>query len=123
MGTVKLTIEIADPQVRQFEELDVIAGTHSTYTAVPKTMLDRLGISVRRTLPSETAEGRIIPADIGIAMIRLEGIEFPTQVIFAEPNEPSILGAVTLEEAALTLDPLTGRLIPKPLLRISRRTQ
>ena len=122
MGTVNLTIEIADPQGLQFEELDVIAGTRSTYTPVPTATLERLGVPVERTLPSETADGRMVPVDVGTTIIKLQGLEFHTQVIFAEPGEPSLLGTVTLEEAALALDPVAERLIPKTLLRISRRT-
>ena len=120
MATTRITIEIGDPQGRRFEELDVIAGTRSTYTTVPRAMLDRLGVPVERTLPSETADGRMVPVDVGTTIIRLEGIEIHTPVIFAEPGEPSLLGTLTLEEAALTLDPVAGRLIPKTLLRISR---
>ena len=120
MATTRITIEIGDPQGRRFEELDVIAGTRSTYTTVPRAMLDRLGVPVQRTLPSETADGRMVPVDVGTTIIRLEGIEIHTPVIFAEPDEPSLLGTLTLEEAALTLDPVAGRLIPKTLLRISR---
>ena len=111
LGTVKLTIQVGDPQGLQFEELDVIAGTRSTYTAVPRATLERLGVPVVRTLPSETADGRIIPVDVGQTIIRLQGLEFHTQVIFAEPGEPSLLGTVTLEEAALTLDPVAERLM------------
>ena len=121
MGTVKFTIQIGDPQGLQFEELDVTVGTRSAYTAVPRVMLHRLGVPVHRTLQSETADGRIIPVDVGRTIIRLQGLEFHTQVIFAEPDEPTLLGNVTLEEAALTLDPVALRLIPKSLLRISRR--
>ena len=58
-----------------------------------------------------TADGRIIPVDVGQTIIRLQGLEFHTQVIFAEPGEPSLLGTVTLEEAVLALDPVTKRLI------------
>ena len=122
MGTVKLTIQVGDRQGLHFEELDVIAGTRSTYTAVPRATLERLGVPVERTPPSETADGRIVPVDVGQTIIRLQGLEFHTQVIFAEPGEPSLLGTVTLEEAVLALDPVTKRLIPKTLLRISRRT-
>ena len=122
MATTRITIEIGDPQGRRFEELDVIAGTRSTYTTVPRAMLDRLGVPVQRTLPSEAADGRMVPVDVGTIIIRLQGLEFHTQVIFAEPGEPSLLGTPTLEEAALALDPVTKRLIPKTLLRISRRT-
>ena len=106
----------------QFEELDATVGTRSIYTTVPRAMLDRLGVPIQRSLPSETADGRMIPADVGTTVIRLEGIEVHTTVIFGEANEPSLLGTLTLEQAALALDPAAGRLIPKTLLRISRRT-
>ena len=106
MGTVKVTIGVGDPQGRQFEELDVTVDTGSTYTAVPRAMLQRLGIPVERSLPSETADGRIVPVDVGEATIRLQGLQFHTPVIFAEENEPSLLGVVSLEQAALAVDPL-----------------
>ena len=117
MGTVKVTIAVGDPQGRLFEDLEVTVDTGSTFTAVPRELLQRLGVPVERSLPSETADGRIVPVDVGITTIRLEGLEFPTPVIFAEQGEPSLLGVVSLEEAALAVDPLAGRLIPTNLLR------
>ena len=39
-------------------------------------------------------------------------------VIFAEEGETSLLGMVSLQEAALAADPLAGRLIPANLLRL-----
>ena len=117
MGTVKVTIGVGDPLGRLFEELEVTVDTGSTYTAMPRAMLQRLGVPVWRSLPSETADGRIVPVDIGETTIRLEGVEFHTPVIFAEANEPSLLGVVSLEEAALAVDPLQERLVPTRLLR------
>ena len=96
MGTLKVTIVVGDSQGRQFEELDVTVDTASTYTAVPRAMLQRLGIPVERSLPSETADGRIVPVDVGEATIGLEGLQFHTPVIFAEENEPSLLGGSLL---------------------------
>ena len=55
--------------------------------------------------------------DIGQTIVRFEGLEFYTLVIFAAENEPSLLGVVTLEEAGLAVDPVNGRLIPTHLLR------
>ena len=118
MGTVKVAIGVGDPHGRQFEDVEVVVDTRSTYTTVPREMLQRLGVPVKRSLPSETAEGRILPVDVGEASIRLEGLEFHTPVIFAEPGEPSLLGVVSLEQAALAVDPLAGRLIPANLLRL-----
>ena len=45
-------------------------------------------------------------------------MQFHTPVIFAEENEPSLLDVVSLEQAALDVDPLVGRLIPTNLLRL-----
>lgn len=118
MGTVTVSIGVGDPDGHRFEELEVVVDTGSTYTAVPREMLQRLDVPVERSLPSETADGRIVPVDVGRTIIRLEGLEFPTPVIFAEVNEPSLLGVVSLEEAALAVDPLAGRLIPTNLLRL-----
>ena len=118
MGTVTVTIAVGDPQGLQFEELDVTVDTGSTYTAVPRAMLQRLGVPVERSLPSETADGRIVPVDVGEATIRLQGLQFHTPVIFAEENEPSLLSVVSLEQAALAVEPLAGRLIPTNLLRL-----
>ena len=92
MGTVKVTIGVGDPQGRQFEDVEVVVDTGSTYTAVPRELLQRLGVPVERSLPSETADGRILPVDVGETTIRLEGLQFHTPVIFAEAGEPSLLG-------------------------------
>ena len=117
MGMVKVTIEVGDPQGQMFDDLEVTVDIGSTYTAVPRELLQRLGVPVERSLPSETADGRIVPVDVGRTTIRLEGLEFSTPVIFAEEDEPSLLGVVSLGEAALAVDPLAGRLIPVNLLR------
>ena len=117
MGTVTVTIQVGDHYGSRFEELDIIVDTGSTYTAVPRATLERLGVLVQRSLPSETADGRMIPVDVGETTIRLEGLQFHTPVIFAEANEPSLLGVVTLEQAALAVDPVAGRLVPTHLLR------
>ena len=118
MGTVKVTIAVGDPQGQMFEDLEVTVDTGSTYTAVPRELLRRLGVPVERSLPPETADGRVVPVDVGRTTIRLEGLEFPTPVIFAEEGELSLLGVVALEEAVLAVDPLAGRLIPANLLRL-----
>lgn len=117
MGTVTVTIEVGDPQGREFEEIEVVVDTGSTYTAVPRSMLQRLGVPVERSMPSVTADGRILPVDVAQTPIRLEGLTFHTPVIFAEENEPSLLGVVSLEQAALAVDPVSGQLIPTKLLR------
>ena len=117
MGTVTVTIQVGDRQGDRFEDLDIIVDTGSTYTAIPRATLERLGVPIQRSMPSKTADGWIVPVDVGETMVRLEGLQFHTPVIFAEDHEPTLLGVVTLEEAGLAVDPVEGRLIPTHLLR------
>ena len=53
-------------------------------TATPRELLQRLGVPVERSLPAETADGRIVPVDVGATTIRMEQLQFSTEVIFAK---------------------------------------
>ena len=116
MGKLVATIGVGDQQGRQFEDLEVTADTGSTFTTVPRALLQRLGVPVRRSARSQLADGSTVLVDIGWTVVRLEDQIFArlswTQVIFAEENEPSLLGVVTLEDALLAVDPVGQRLAP-----------
>ena len=80
MGAVKLTIAARGPQGRRFEDMEVVVDTGSTFTAEPRELLRKPGVQVEGSLPSETADGRIVTVDVGTTVIRLEGLEFSTFV-------------------------------------------
>ena len=79
-----------------FEDIEVTVDTGSTFTAVPRELLQRLGVpvlsSARCSARSELAHGSSAPVDIGRTVIRLEGQEFPTLVIFAEEERAQSAG-------------------------------
>ena len=102
MGKLVVTIGVGDQQGRQFEDLEVTVDTGSTFTAVPRALLQRLGVPVRRSARSRLADGSSVPVDIGWTVVRLEDQTFATQVIFAEENQPSLLA----------VDPVGQRLVP-----------
>ena len=112
MGKLVVTIGVGDQQGTQFEDLEVTVDTGSTFTAVPRALLQRLGVPVRRSARSRLADGSSVPVDIGWTVVSLEDQIFATQVIFAEENQPSLLGVVTLEDALLAVDPVGQRLVP-----------
>ena len=117
MGTVTVTIEVGDPQGRNFREIELEVDTGSTYTALPREMLESLGVPVNWTMPARLADGSEQPVEVGWTQIRVAGKQLPTPVIFAEEGEPSLLGVVTLEEAALGVDPLNNELMPVVIKR------
>jgi predicted aspartyl protease len=120
MTTFQVPIQIGDTAGRRFEEVEAIVDTGSTFTAAPRELLERLGIRPTRRHRFRIASGEVVESDVGDAMVRLLGIQGPTPVIFNEPGEPVLLGAVTLEQFLLGVDPVAQRLIPVEGLRVSR---
>ena len=118
METVVVTIGVGDPQGQRFEDLEVVVDTGATFSTAPRTLLERLGVPVERSVQSELTDGSVAPVDVGRTIIRLEGKEFPTPVIFGEPEEPGLLGVIALQDALLAVDPAGGRLSSVNLLRI-----
>ena len=119
MTTFNVRLEIGNPTGTQFEAVEAVVDTGSTFTAAPPELLERLGIRPSRRQRFRIANGQVIENDVGEARVRLQGLEGITPVIFNEPGEPVLLGAVTLEELRLGVDPVTQRLIPVEGLRVS----
>ena len=119
MGETYVTIEVGDTRGERFETVEVLIDTGSTYTAIPGDLLRRLGVPVAEIAQSELADGSMAPIEVGDTIIRLEGRQFPTPVIFGGDGEPSLLGVMALERARLTVDPVNGRLIPVNVLRLA----
>ncbi len=120
MTTFNVHLQIRDLAATRFEEVEAIVDTGSTFTAVPRDLLERLGIRPARRQPFRLANGEVVQSEVGEAWVRLEGIEGTTPVIFNEPGEPTLLGAVTLEAFLLGVDPIRRRLVPVEGLRVSR---
>ena len=112
MGTVTATAEVGDPPGPNFQEVELEVDTGSTYTALPREMLQALGVPVNRSVQSRLAAGTRQTVETGQTTIRLAGNQFITTVIFAGQGEPSLLGVITLEDALLAVDPVNNRLIP-----------
>ena len=113
MGIVGATIQIAhQEEPRSFVPVQVRVSTRSTYTAVPRKVLDRLGVPVTRVGEETLGDGTVRAVDLGDASVIVAGKEFTTTVRFAEEGEPSVLGVMALEQARVGVDPVNGRLIP-----------
>ena len=118
MGKLIVTIGVGNQQGTRFEDIEVTVDTGATFTAVPRTLLQDLEVPVARSARSRLADGSTAPVDICWTMIRLDGRMFPAQVTFAEENQPSLLGVVTLEEALLAVDPVGQQLVPVEAVRL-----
>jgi predicted aspartyl protease len=96
----------------QFEPVEVMVDTGSTFTTVPADLLRRLGVNPQRTMQVRLADGSVINDQVCDTVIRLEGQTFFTPISFGREGEPNLLGVVALETALLAVDPVEQRLVP-----------
>ena len=112
MGAVFITIEVGDVQRERFEQVEVMVDTGATYSQVPASLLQRLGIRAQWEAQATLADGSTTTDPVGEATFRFEGKTFFTPVTFGREGEPNLLGVVALETAMLAVDPVEQRLIP-----------
>ena len=122
MGTFTYPLEVISTDGSRSQVVDATVDTGSTYTCRPADVLLELGIVPYRRIRSELADGSIVEDPVGEVVVRVEGVEITTIVIFADEGAPALLGAYTLEGALLVVDPVRQRLAPTHALCINRFT-
>lgn len=113
MGTfrVEVTLKNVYESARR-QTLALLVDTEATYTTLPRDVAESLGctpIGTRRVL---LANGREEEWPIGLVLMTLENQELPTICLIGPNGGHALLGAVTLEEFALSVDPVARRLVP-----------
>ncbi len=120
MGIFHATIEIGDPAGQRFESVDALVDTGASYTSVPASLLERLGVKREDRMAFVLADGSQHEKEIGQTWVRVDGKRVITIVIFGEDEAPALLGAYTLEGVRLAVDPVNKRLIPTPAYLVSQ---
>jgi len=114
MGTFSQTIEIAASRDGPFESVEALVDTGASYTWIPSSILSRLGLAPLFRRQFTLADGTTIERDVTQIVIRLNGQPLFTICIFGDDGSMPLLGAVTLEEFGLSVDPVNKRLVPVP---------
>ena len=120
MGETSVTIEVGDPSGQRFASVPVMVDTGATFTSLPGPLLRGLGVAVTRSVPTQLADGSVSMDEVGETVIRLEGVQFTTPVVFARDGEPNLLGVVALETALLVVDPVGRRLVSRDALKYGK---
>lgn len=94
--------------------ISALVDTGATYTTLPKSLLERLGVMPHARDKFVLADGRQVERDIGHRWVRVDGRAELTLAVFGDSETPSLLGAYTSEELRLAADPVGRRLIPVP---------
>jgi len=112
MGTFFHPITITGPS-GESETLDALVDTGSSFTTVPRPVLERLGVQPFTRARLRLATGQVIVADLGEVTAELDGLDPRTIIcVFGEADSAALLGAQALENFMLGVDPDQRRLVP-----------
>lgn len=112
MGTFFVSIQVADRFDERYANIDALVDTGSSYSSLPESLLDELGIEREETRRFELADNRIVEYNLGETRIRIQDREKTVPVMFAPNDTMPLVGATTLEILGLGIDPLSESLVP-----------
>jgi aspartyl protease family protein len=116
MSTFQQQIEVGTIDGSRSKELKAWVDTGAAYTWIPRVVLQELGIAPAFRRRFRLANGEEIERDCAQATVAVDGSRLITVCVFGDEGSEPLLGAVTLEEMGLGVDPLNQRLVPVTLL-------
>ena len=118
MGTFYHEMQALSANGDRSETVDALVDTGASYSQVPGSVLQRLGIIPTDTVEAVLADGRVVEDLAAEIRVRIEGRETTTWVTFGPENVASLMGAHALEGVRMAVDPLHGVLVPTRILRM-----
>jgi len=113
MGTFRVSVTVSNfTEPGRRATLPLLVDTGATYTVLPRDVIDALGARIVGTRRVRLASGHDEEWPVATVLLTLEGQELPTIALVGPPAGLALLGAVTLEEFALGVDPHGRRLVP-----------
>jgi predicted aspartyl protease len=110
-------MQVANPaRPDKTEELEFLIDSGAIYSVVPTPILRRLKIRPLATEDFSLANGSHIQRRKGVAVFKYGDKVGGADVIFGEPGDAQLVGALTLEALGLVLDPLKRELKPLPMI-------
>ena len=106
--------ELVDDEVRRVEVVDALVDTGATILAMPKRLIQQLGLRLVRTRPARTAAGSIMVQIFGTVRLTIQGRECPTDVSEVADDGPVLIGQIPLELLDFVVDPRNQRLVGNP---------
>ena len=112
IGTFTVQLQVGNLAGQQFIDVEALVDTGSTYTLLPKDVLDRLEIEQEGQRSFELGDDRLVEYPTGYARMRMNEYQTIVLVVFGPEGVAPLLGATALEHLSLAVDPIHQRLVP-----------
>ena len=112
MTVFQYPLEVGDTAGQRFERIEAVVDTAASYTQVKGSLLRSLGHEPTDHEEFELANGSTLELGIAWVPLRIDGKIRFSYCIFGDDDAGNLLGASTLENFALGVDPRNHTLIP-----------
>ena len=112
MGVFTWPLWVSSLDGQLSRDVDAMVDTGASYTVLPTSLLQELGVEPAHEANFEIADGRIVTMPIGRVWATIDGASEITLAVFGDDDAPALLGAYTLEGLRLAVDPINRKLAP-----------
>lgn len=113
MSTFTYPVLVANPSgSAPPTEAKLLVDTGAMFTCLPSPQLETLGLTPQWRVPIALADGRRDEWAATEILMTVDGRTLHTTCLFGPPGSLPLLGAVSLEQFALAVDPRTRTLVP-----------
>jgi len=93
-----------------------LVDTGAGYTVLPYLIAKKIKVKPVKKQIFSLADGSTVTRDIGYAMVEIKDNIAPSPVVIGKKGDSALLGAVTLENMGLMVDPFRRELKPMKLM-------
>jgi len=108
MGETYTTLKIYGP--RGVEEVEALVDTGTTFTKIPLSLGERLGLKVRRKVEVRLSDERVVERGLCYAEVEVDGVRDLIPVALSGEGEAPLVGYTTLEILGFKINPVTASL-------------
>ena len=110
MGVFYQTVKIGNPAGGDMVEVEAMVDTGAIHSMFPASLLALLHIEPMRNYTFSIADGSLVEYPYGEARVQMSD-EFRTCSVIFGPDDGALIGATTLENFNLVVDPVRQRLV------------
>ena len=107
---IKLTVANSQDLGKRTGEIEAVVDSGSMYTWIPKNEAEKIEINKVGRQRFRTITGEIAERSFGAGVITVDGASGVSEIVFAEPTDGVVLGALAMEGLGIKIDPRNGRI-------------